>query len=92
MHGHFFSTNAGCVGCHALGRHHLLNPKHLVVLSADPISHNSIHLLKIAADFAALSKFIRSVVFLIASFLMGVKSEDQFLLNYLMKSCPVFLW
>ena len=37
------------------GRHHLLNPKQLVVLSAGLISHNSIHLLIIAADFVALS-------------------------------------
>ena len=28
---HFLSTDAGWVGCHGWGRHHLLNPKHLVV-------------------------------------------------------------
>ena len=33
----------------------LLNPEHLVVLSAGPISHNSIHLLIITADCVALS-------------------------------------
>ena len=32
----------------------LLNPEHLVVLSAGPIPHNSIHLLIITADFVAL--------------------------------------
>ena len=52
---HFLSTDAGCVGCHTLGRRHLLNLKHLVVLSAGLISHNSIHLLKIGTDFVALS-------------------------------------
>ena len=32
----------------------LTNPEHLVVLSAGPIPHNSIHLLIITADFVAL--------------------------------------
>ena len=32
----------------------LLNPEHLVVLSAGPIPHNSMHLLIITADFVAL--------------------------------------
>ena len=34
---------------------------------------------------------VLSVTILITSFLMGVESEDQFLLSYLMKFCPVFL-
>ena len=33
----------------------LLIPEHLVVLSASPISHNSIHLLIITTNFVALS-------------------------------------
>ena len=32
----------------------ILNPEHLVVLSAGPIPHNSIHLLIITTDFVAL--------------------------------------
>ena len=39
------STDACFVGCHARSRHHLVNPKHLVVLTGGPISHYSIHLL-----------------------------------------------
>ena len=35
----------------------LLNPEHLVVLSAGPIPHNSIHLLIVTADFVALYRF-----------------------------------
>ena len=42
-----FSTSEG----------YLLNPEHLVVLSAGPIPHNSIHLLIITADFVALYRF-----------------------------------
>ena len=51
---HFLSIDAGCEGCHARGRQRLLNPEHLVVLSAGPIPHNSIHLLIITTDFVAL--------------------------------------
>ena len=51
---HFLSIDAACDGCHARGRQHLLNPEHLVVLSAGPTSYNSIHLLIITADFVAL--------------------------------------
>ena len=36
----------------------LLNPEHLLVLPVGPISHNSIHLLIISADFIALSQYI----------------------------------
>ena len=36
------------------GRQRLLNPEHLVVLSAGPIPHNSIHLLIITTHFVAL--------------------------------------
>ena len=32
---------ASCDGCHAWGRRRLLNPEHLVVLLAGPISHTS---------------------------------------------------
>ena len=39
---------------HEACRKRLLDPQHLVVLSAGPISHNSIHLLIIATDFVAL--------------------------------------
>ena len=39
----------------------------------------------------ALSQYTEYAVFLIASFLTGVESEDQLLLNYLIKFCPVFL-
>ena len=52
---HLLLADTGCFGCHAGGKHRLLNPKHLVVLLAGPISHNSIHLLIIATDFVALS-------------------------------------
>ena len=47
---HFLSFDASCDG----GRQCLLNPEHLVVLSAGPISHSSIHLLIINKDFGAL--------------------------------------
>ena len=46
--------------CNGLGdllanaRQHLLNPEHLVMLSAGPIPHNSIHLLIITTDFVTL--------------------------------------
>ena len=54
---HFLSIDAGCDGCHAWGRQRLLNPEHLVVLSAGPIPHNSKHLLIITTDFVALYWF-----------------------------------
>ena len=57
----------------------MLNPEHLVVLSAGLIPHNSIHLLIITTDFVAL--------FIITSFLAGVKSGDQCLLNSKVLSC-----
>ena len=60
------------------------------MLSACPISHNSIHLLIIATDFV-VPNLLDMFFFLITSFLMGVESGDQFLLNYLMNFCPVFL-
>ena len=60
------------------------------MLSAGPISHNRIHLLIVATDFVAISWFTGYVVFLITC-LTGAESEDQFLLYYLTKFCPVFL-
>ena len=48
------------------------------MLSAGPISHNSIHLLIIITDFVALYRFTGYVVFIITSFLASVKSGDQF--------------
>ena len=78
---HFLSVEAGCDGCHAWGRQRLLNPEHLVVLSAGPIPHNSIHLLIVTTDFVALYWFATYVVFIIISFLAGVESEDQCFLN-----------
>ena len=54
---HFLSIDAGCDECHAWGRQRLLNLEHLVVLSAGPIPHNSIHLLIITAEFVGLYRF-----------------------------------
>ena len=52
------------------------------------ISHNSIHLLIIiTTDFAALYKFTGCVVLTITSFLAGVESGDQCLLNSEVLSC-----
>ena len=65
----------------------MLNPGHLVVLSVGPISHNSIHLLIITKDSVALSWFTGYVVFIITSFLAGVESGDQCLLNSELLSC-----
>ena len=84
---HFSSIDASCDGCHAWGRQCLLNPEHLVVLSAGPISHNSIHLLIITTDFVALYWFTGYVVFIITLFLAGVESRDQWLLNSKVLSC-----
>ena len=78
---HFLSIDASCDGCHAWGRQRLLNPEHLVVISAGPICHNSIHLLILTADFVALYWFNGYVGFIITSFLTGVESGDQCLLN-----------
>ena len=49
----------------------------------------SIHLLKITTDFVILSLFTGYVVFIITSFLAGVESGDQCLLNS--EFCPAFL-
>ena len=84
---HFLSIYASCDKCHAWGRQCLLNPEHLVVLLAGPISHNSIYLLIITTDFVALYWFTRYVGFIITSFLAGVESEDQCLLNSDVLSC-----
>ena len=65
----------------------MLNPEHLVVLSAGPIPHNSIHLLIITTYFVALYLFTGYVVFIITSFLAGVESGDQCLLNSKVLSC-----
>ena len=51
-------ASAGAVGCtapvHLTTDYYVPNPEHLVVLSAGPIPHNSIHLLKITTDFVTL--------------------------------------
>ena len=47
----FSQSKQGCVLSFSS---HLLNPEHLVVLLAGPISHNSIHLLIITTDFVTL--------------------------------------
>ena len=52
------------------------------MLSAGLIPHNSIHLLIITADFVALYH-----LFIITSFLAGVESTDQCLLNSKVLSC-----
>ena len=57
------------------------------MLSAGPIPHNSIHLLIITADFVALYRFTGYVLFIITSFLAGVESADQCLLNSKVLSC-----
>ena len=57
------------------------------MLSAGPIPHNSIHLLIITTDFVALYRFTGYVVFIITSFLAGVESGDQCLLNSNVLSC-----
>ena len=65
----------------------LLNPEHLVVLSAGSISHNSIHLLIITTDFVPLYWITGYVVFIITSFLASVESGDKCLLNSEFLSC-----
>ena len=57
------------------------------MLSAGPISHNSIHLLIITTDFVALYRFTGYIVFIITSFLASVESGDQCLLNSKVLSC-----
>ena len=74
---HFYIT----FGCHAQGKQRLLNPKLLVVLSAGPISHESIQLLTITIDLVALSCFT-------VCFLWALSLEDQFL--SILKFCSVF--
>ena len=86
---HLLSIDAGCDGCHAWGRQHLLNPEHLVVLLAGPIPHNSIHLLIITTDFVTLYWFTGYVVFITTSFLASVESGDQCFCSTL-KFYPVF--
>ena len=57
------------------------------MLSAGPIPHNSIHLLIITTDFVVLYLFTGYVIFIITSFLAGVESGDQCLLNSKVLSC-----
>ena len=58
------------------------------MFSAGPISHNSIHLLMITADFVShFTDFTGNVLFIITSFLVGVESADQCLLNSKVLSC-----
>ena len=57
------------------------------MLSAGPVSHNSIHLLIITTDFVALYRFTGCVVFIITSFLASVESGDQCLLSSKVLSC-----
>ena len=59
----------------------------LVVLSAGPISHNSIHFLIIITDFVALYSFTGYVVFIITSFLVRVEYGVQCSLNSEFLSC-----
>ena len=53
-----------CDGCHASGRRRLLNPEHLVVLLAGPISHTSTQYI----DFVDFLHFNGSVYQLFCSF------------------------
>ena len=57
------------------------------MLSAGLIPHNSICLLIITADFVALYRLTGYVLFIITSFLAGVESADQCLLNSKVLSC-----
>ena len=54
------------------------------MLSSGPICQNSIRLLIITTDFVALYQY---VVFIITSFLAGVDSGEQCLLNSTVLSC-----
>ena len=58
-----------CDGCHAWGRRCLLNPEHLVVLLAGPISHTSTQ----DVDFVDFLHFNGSVYQLFCFFLVGVE-------------------
>ena len=84
---HFLWIDASCDGCNAWGRQCLLNPEHLAVLSACPISRNSIRLLIVTTDFVALHWFTGYVVFIVTSFPAGVEPGDQCLLNSQVLSC-----
>ena len=55
---------ASCDGCHALGRRRLLNPEHLVVLLARPVSHTNTQYI----DFVDFLHFNGSVYQLFCSF------------------------
>ena len=57
------------------------------MLSAGLIPHDSIHLLILTADFVALYRFTGYVLFIITSFLAGVESANQCLLNSNVLSC-----
>ena len=58
------------------------------MLSAGPISHSSINLLIITADFVVvLYLFTGYVVFIISSFLASVEFGDQCLFNSVVLSC-----
>ena len=59
-----------------------------MVLSAGPISYNSINFLIITTVFSRTSLiYWICPVFIITSFLAGVKSGDQCLLNFDILSC-----
>ena len=45
---------AGCDGCRARGRRRLLNPEHLVVLLAGPISHISTQYIVLSIFYISL--------------------------------------
>ena len=60
---------ASCDGCHAWGRWCLLNPEHLVVVLARPISHTSIRYI----DFVEISMFHWIFLLFILLILMGVE-------------------
>ena len=57
------------------------------MLLAGPIPHNSIHLLIITKILSHFTDFTGYVVFIITSFLAGVESADQCLLNSKVLSC-----
>ena len=57
------------------------------MLSAGPIPHNSIHLFIITAVLSHFTDFTGYVLFIITSFLAGVESTDQCLLNSKVLSC-----
>ena len=57
------------------------------VLSAVPIPHSGVRLLVVTADFVALCWFYWMCPFIVASFVAGVESADQCLLNSKVLSC-----